>query len=65
LRVGRQGRRTPGRLLWISTPLPWAEASRGGDRQIAAIRRLRPLPSSAQPHAHSDQHPRRPAGLEQ
>jgi len=44
---------------------PRRAKNRGGDRQIAAARRLRPLPSSAQPHAHPDQHPRRPADLEQ
>ena len=64
--VWRQGRRTAGRLLWILYPRhgPRRAKNRRGDRQIAAASRLRPLPSSAQPNAHLNQHPRRPADFE-
>ena len=64
--VGRGGRRTARRLLWILHPRygPRRAKDRRGDQQVAAASRLQPLSSSAQPNAHPNQHPRRPADFE-
>ena len=64
--VGRLGRRTARRLLWILHPRhgPRRAENRRGDQQLAEASRLQPLSSSAQPNAHPNQHPRRPADFE-